>query len=245
MKGRKRLFEIVEISTGNDVVSSIYDYFMIVVIVLSLVPLAFKQSTTVLNVLDKVTVSIFLADYVFRFLTADYKLKKGWLSFILYPFTFMALIDIVCILPSFTPLHAGFRILKIFRLLRSFRVIRAAKMLRYSKSLVLVADVIKEQKSALIAVCLLSVSYVLISALVIFNVEPGTFDNFFDAIYWATVSLATIGYGDIYPVSTAGRVITIVSSFLGVAIIALPAGIITAGFMEKLNEKNGKHKEEK
>lgn len=237
MKIRKRLFEIIEISTGNDLASSIYDYFMIVVILLSLVPLAFKRTTTALNVLDKVTVTVFLVDYIFRLFTADYKLKKGWVSFILYPFTFMALIDIVCILPSFTPLHAGFRILKIFRLLRSFRVIRAAKMLRYSKSLVLVADVIREQKSALIAVCLLSVSYVLISALVIFNVEPDTFGNFFDAVYWATVSLATIGYGDIYPVSTAGRVITIISSFLGVAIIALPAGIITAGFMDKLNEK--------
>ncbi|MBO4394123.1 MAG: ion transporter [Spirochaetales bacterium] len=237
MKIRKRLFEIIEISTGNDLASSIYDYFMIVVILLSLVPLAFKRTTTALNVLDKVTVTVFLVDYIFRLFTADYKLKKGWVSFILYPFTFMALIDIVCILPSFTPLHAGFRILKIFRLLRSFRVIRAAKMLRYSKSLVLVADVIREQKSALIAVCLLSISYVLLSALVIFNVEPDTFGNFFDAVYWATVSLATIGYGDIYPVSTAGRVITIISSFLGVAIIALPAGIITAGFMDKLNEK--------
>ncbi|MBR4426755.1 MAG: ion transporter [Spirochaetales bacterium] len=237
MKIRKRLFEIIEISTGNDLASSIYDYFMIVVILFSLVPLAFKRTTTALNVMDKVTVTVFLVDYIFRLFTADYKLKKGWVSFILYPFTFMALIDIVCILPSFTPLHAGFRILKIFRLLRSFRVIRAAKMLRYSKSLVLVADVIREQKSALIAVCLLSISYVLLSALVIFNVEPDTFGNFFDAVYWATVSLATIGYGDIYPVSTAGRVITIISSFLGVAIIALPAGIITAGFMDKLNEK--------
>ncbi len=215
---------------------------MIAVIVLSLVPLAFKQNTTFLSVLDKVTVSIFLADYVLRFLTADYKLKKGWLSFLLYPFTFMALIDILCILPSFTPLHAGFRILKVFRLLRSFRVIRAAKMLRYSKSLVLVADVIREQKSALIAVCVLAVSYIVISALVVFNVEPGTFNNFFDAVYWATVSLTTVGYGDIYPVSTAGRIITMLSSFFGIAIIALPAGIITAGFMEKLNERQRKEK---
>ena len=71
----------------------------------------------------------------------------------------------------------------------------------------------------------------------IFNVEPGTFNNFFDAIYWATVSLTTVGYGDIYPVSEAGRVITMISSFFGIAIIALPAGIITAGFMDKLHEK--------
>ncbi|MCD8118437.1 MAG: potassium channel family protein [Lachnospiraceae bacterium] len=60
----------------------------------------------------------------------------------------------------------------------------------------------------------------LISALIIFNVEPDTFENFFEAIYWACVSLTTMGYGDIYPVSTAGRVVTMVSSFMGIAIIA-------------------------
>ncbi len=81
----------------------------------------------------------------------------------------------------------------------------------------------------------------LISALVIFNVEPDSFETFFDAVYWATVSLTTMGYGDIYPVTTFGRIVTMVSSVFGIAIIALPAGIITAGFMEELYaEKNEK-----
>ena len=111
-------------------------------------------------------------------------------------------------------------------------------MMRYSKSLIMILDVIKEQKSPLIAVCVLAFSYIVISALVIFNVEPETFGNYFDAIYWATVSLTTVGYGDIYPVSTAGRVITILSSLFGIAVVALPAGIITAGYMEKLGNKN-------
>ncbi len=93
----------------------------------------------------------------------------------------------------------------------------------------------------MMAVCSLAVAYVILSALVIFNVEPDTFNNFFDAIYWATVSLTTMGYGDIYPVSTAGRIVTMISSFMGIAIIALPAGIITAGYMDelaKMNESN-------
>ena len=77
----------------------------------------------------------------------------------------------------------------------------------------------------------------MISALVIFNVEPESFNNFFDAIYWATVSLTTVGYGDIYPVTTLGRVITMISSVFGIAIVALPAGIITAGYMTEI-EKN-------
>lgn len=234
---KKRIFEIIEASRGDDKLSSIYDYFMIAVIIVSLVPLAFKQTIPAFTVMERVTVIIFIIDYLLRLLTADYKLDKGWVSFILYPFTLMALIDLVCILPSFTALASGFKLLKVLRLLRAFRVFRAAKMLRYSKSLVLISDVIKEQKSPLIAVCVLAFSYIIISALVVFNVEPDTFENFFDAIYWATVSLTTVGYGDIYPVSTAGRVITMLSSLFGIAVIALPAGIITAGFMDKLHEK--------
>ena len=75
--------------------------------------------------------------------------------------------------------------------------------------------------------------------MIIYNVEPDTFDTYFDAIYWATVSLTTVGYGDIYPVSTMGRIITMVSSVFGIAIVALPAGIITAGYMNELEKNNG------
>ena len=98
-------------------------------------------------------------------------------------------------------------------------------------------EIIKEQRSALYAVCLLALGYIFICALVIFNVEPETFPTFFDAVYWATVSLTTVGYGDIYPVSAAGRVISMLSSVFGIAIIALPAGIITAGFLDRIRKK--------
>lgn len=100
----------------------------------------------------------------------------------------------------------------------------------------MILDVIREQKEPLMAVGTLAVAYILISALVIFNVEPDSFEDFFDAVYWATVSLTTVGYGDIYPVSDAGRIITMVSSVFGIAVVALPAGIITAGYMDKLNK---------
>ena len=76
-----------------------------------------------------------------------------------------------------------------------------------------------------------------IAALVIFNVEPDSFNSFFDAIYWATVSLTTVGYGDIYPITTIGRVVTMVSSVFGIAIVALPAGVITAGYMKEINNE--------
>lgn len=82
----------------------------------------------------------------------------------------------------------------------------------------------------------LAIGYIVISALIMFNVESATFPSFFDAVYWATVSLTTVGYGDIYAVSTIGKVITMLSSVFGIAIVALPAGIVTAGYMEEINK---------
>lgn len=150
----------------------------------------------------------------------------------------MAVIDLLCILPTFTALAGGFRILKIFRLFRTFRVFRTFKMFRYSRSIEIILNVIQTQKSSLVAVGTLAVGYVLISALIVFNVEPDTFDTFFDAIYWATVSLTTVGYGDIYPVTVIGKIVAMMSSFIGIAIIALPSGIITAGYMSELSKQD-------
>ena len=233
---RKRIFQIIEVAEPGDRVSAMYDGFMISAILLSLIPLAFKQSYTIFDVLDKATVCLFLVDYILRILTADLKLKRGRGSFILYPFTPMALIDLVSILPSLLPVTSGLKLLRLFRLFRTFRVFRAFKMLRYSKSIAIISGVIRKQKEPLIAVGSMAAGYILISALVIFNVEPDTFRNFFDAIYWATVSLTTMGYGDIYPVTDAGRIVTMLSSFVGIAIVALPAGIITAGYMDEIQK---------
>lgn len=232
---RKRLFEITELSKPGDTASRAYDLIMMAAIFISMIPLAFKESCTLFSIIDYVTVSIFIIDYLLRLMTADLKMQRGTASFFLYPFTFMALVDLISILPSFSPLASGFRLLKILRLFRTLRVFRAFKAFRYSKSIDIILEVIRSQKAPLVAVCTLAVGYVMISALVIFNVEPETFGSFFDAIYWATVSLTTMGYGDIYPVTTIGRVVTMISSFVGIAIVALPAGIITAGYMDKIN----------
>lgn len=100
----------------------------------------------------------------------------------------------------------------------------------------IIQKVIHEQRAPLAAVGTLAIAYILISALVIFNVEPDTFNTFFDAVYWATISLTTMGYGDIYPVTTAVRIVTMLSSFVGIAIVALPSGIITAGYMSEIDK---------
>lgn len=234
---RKRIFEVIEIASEGDRASTIYDSLMMAVIIASLVPLAFKGANPVFNAIDMVTACIFILDYALRLLTADLKLKKGVVAFVLYPFTPMALIDLMAILPSFTALLPSLRLVKLLRLFRTFRVFRSFKMFRYAKSVQIIVDVIQTQRAPLIAVCSMAAGYVLISALIIFNVEPETFDNFFEAVYWATVSLTTMGYGDIYPVTTIGRIVTMISSFVGIAIVALPAGIITAGYMDRINEE--------
>ena len=203
-------------------------------IIVSIVPLWTHSTNYVLQIIDLITVFIFIIDYVLRLITADFKLKKGIRSFFIYPFTGMAIIDLISILPSLTVMQKGFRLLKIIRLFRTFRVFRVFKAFRYSKSITMIVNVFKKQKESLLVVCGFAIAYVIISALVIFNVEPETFPTMFDAIYWATVSLTTVGYGDVYATTDVGKVITMISAILGVAIVALPAGIIIAGYQDEL-----------
>ncbi len=234
---RKKIFNIIEAADDDDILSKIYDLFMIIVILASIFPLAFKSQTPLFMIIDNISVIIFIFDYLLRWWTSDIKLKKGKLSFVIYPFTTLALIDLISILPSITIIHNGFRLLKIVRLIRAFKVFRILKAFRYSKNIAVIIKVFKKEKDALIVVLWLATGYVLISALIVFNVEPDAFQNFFEAVYWSVVSLTTMGYGDIYPISTAGRVITILSAIFGIAIIALPASIITAGYMNELKQQ--------
>lgn len=247
---RYMLHEIIETTSEHEAVSSAYAVFMLITIFASLFPLVFKETNSFFVLIDNITVTIFIVDYAFRLITADYKLKKGLLSFLIYPFTGMAIIDLLAILPSFSVLSATLKSLKLFRMVRTFRALRAMKVakafkvLRYSKSLDIILRVIHDQKTPLAAVGTLAIGYLLIAALVIFNVEPDTFGNYFDAIYWATVSLTTMGYGDIYAVSIPGRIVTMLSSFVGIAIVALPSGIITAGYLDALQKQRDENEDE-
>ena len=234
---RRRVYEIIEVAREDDKASFWYDMLMLLTIVVSILPLAFKKRYWIFQYTDEVTTNLFIVDYLLRLWTADFKLNdRSAAAFFRYPFTPWAIIDLVSILPTLAYLHVKLRMFRVFRLFRTLRVLRIFKALRYSKSMTIIMTVIRNSKEALGAVCMLAVMYILVSALVIFNVEGKSFDTFFEAVYWATVSLTTVGYGDIYPVTTAGRVITMVSSLFGIAIVALPAGIITAGYMEELVE---------
>ena len=224
---RKTLFQIIEPHQKENAIEKAYDVFMFLTIIVSLIPLTTKSHTGVFMWLDFVSTIIFIIDYILRLLTADYKLGKGKLSFFLYPFIFLAMADLLCILPFLFLLNNS---------LRLFKILHIFKFIRYSKNIQILTNVLKKQKDSLMIVGLLALGYIFISALIIFNVEPSTFPNFFDALYWATISLTTVGYGDISAVSTTGKIITMISSFLGIAIVVLPAGIITAGYMKEIKE---------
>ncbi len=213
---------------------------MLFAIIISILPLTVKTPYPAFLITDVITAALFIADYILRLITADLKLNKGASSFVLYPFTPFAVIDLISILPFLSVISGGFRLLRLFRVFRFFRLFRALrvfKALRYSKSMEILIIVLNRSKDALLAVYSLVIGHILITALIIFNAEGNLFISFFEAVYWSTVSLTTIGYGDISPVTVPGRAITILSSIVGIAVFALPTGIITAGYMDVLNSR--------
>ena len=221
---------------GEQKSATYYDRFMLVCIVCSIIPLCFKETTPLFVWIDRVTVAVFMADYLLRWITAPVKFQgKKWLALVRYPFSFFAIVDLLSILPSLTVLNSGFKLFRLFRLNKAFKALR---LLRYSKSFNMIISVIKRERRGLYAVCVLAGGYILLSALIMFQVEPDSFETFFDAVYWAVVTLTTVGYGDIYPTSDIGRIVSMFSSFMGIAIVALPTGIITAGYMNELNKNN-------
>ena len=103
--------------------------------------------------------------------------------------------------------------------------------------MVVLIRVMKKEKNILLTVGIIAVCYIFITALVMFNVEESTmFQDFFDALYWATTTLTTVGYGDIYPATDLGRIISMFSAIFGVAVIALPSGVITASYLDELRD---------
>ena len=239
---RKRLYTIIQQGRDDDWVSHLYDSIILLAILVSIVPLMFSEDPPVFIIIEHITVSILILDYLFRWITADYALGLGKRSFLIYLFTVWAIIDLLAILPGLNVLGEGF---KIFRMSRLLRLLRLFKFIRYSRSIKVLGNVIRKEKTILLTVLSIAIFYVFVTALIMFNVEPRinpetgetTFNNFFDALYWATVTLTTVGYGDVTPVTSIGRLISMVSSLFGVAIIALPSGVITASYLDELKSR--------
>lgn len=238
---KEKIYDLINRDRKGMLASRMYDWYMLVMIIASIIPLMFVDDYPIFKVIEIVTVIAFIVDYLFRWYTSSIQLKRGWASYIIYPFTPMAIIDLLSILPGLNLISPEFKLLRLTRLLK---IVRLLKIFRYSDKISMFMRVLKKERDVLISVLLLALFYIFITALVMFNAEPHinpesgkeTFHSFFDALYWATVTLTTVGYGDLCPVTDIGRVVSMLSSLFGVAIIALPSGVITAGYLEELRE---------
>lgn len=234
---RKKLFDIIKPNAIENRNGRVYDYIMIVAIVISILPLFFRGQYHMFYYTEKITVGLFIIDYLIRWITADYLFdKKGIIPFLIYPFSLKAIIDILSILPAIVLLHSGFKAFRIVRLMWALKVLTVFRSFRYSKNIAVLIKVVEKEKDNLITVFGLAAGYVVVSALVMYQVEPQMFNNFFDATYWAVILLTTVGYGDICPVTVVGRIITMFSTFIGIAVVALPTGLITAGYLDELKK---------
>ena len=247
MNLRERIRELIE-PRNEGSSSRVYDWIMLAAIVIGILPLMVREQLTIFFYFDLISGLCFVVDYLLRWITADLSTKRNRVvAFLIYPFTPMAIIDLLSILPTFNLLSPTFKVVRVSRLLKILRVI---KVVRYYEPLEIILAVIRRQSKILWTVFSLAVFYIFITALIMFNAEedinPETgrylFGTFFDAFYWAACTLTTVGYGDLYPISDVGRVISIISSMVGIAIIALPSGIVTAGYLDELkNRKDTKN----
>lgn len=216
---------------------------MLAAIVMGLVPLMFRNQTSGLIAIDIISCVCFIIDYLLRWLTIDYKLgyKYGKWCFLIYPFTPMAIIDFLSILPTLSAMSNVFKILRVSRLLKIVRVI---KVLRYYEPMRMVVRVLKQERKILMTVLCFALFYIFVIALIMFNIEGQQFNgnhlvfsDFFEALYWSTCTLTTVGYGDFCPITTLGRTICMLSSLVGLAIIALPSGVITSAYMDEIRKR--------
>ena len=248
MQLRENIYRIIEPRNANKY-SRAYDFVMLIAIAIGILPLMFRHQIKLFWYFDLISGICFIVDYLLRWYTADMNSKRSkWVAFAIYPFTPMAIIDLLSILPVFNLLSPTFKVVRVSRLLK---ILRIFKVIRYFEPLEIIMSVVRKQSKILLTVLSLAVFYIFITALIMFNAEeqinPETgkylFEDFFDAFYWAACTLTTVGYGDLYPISDVGRTISIISSMVGIAIIALPSGIITAGYMDELkNRRDGKKK---
>lgn len=236
---KRRVYEVLEVSSVGDKSSRAYDVLLTTAIIVGMVPMTMKGENVYTRWIEIVVSGLFLIDYIARICTADYKMGyRHYQAYIAYLLTPLAIFDLLSILPVLCLIPGVSSKVGLLRLFRFFRVF---KLIRYSKTMVIITNVIRKVRNQLLAVLILIMVYIFVSAMLIFQLEPDIFDSFFDALYWATISITTIGYGDISPVTDAGRFIAMISALVGMAVIALPTGIITAAYMNEITKKKSKY----
>ena len=242
---RKRLFEIIEIGLPGDVASQVYDAFNILSIVINLVVSVMYTFDDLharfgpwLVTIEAVTVAFFAADFAMRLWTAKF-LRPSLTeprAVLRYIFSFSGLVDLLSSLPYYLPVFfpSGAVAFRMFRVARVFRLFRVNA---YYDSLGVITEVISSKRQQLFSSVFILLVLMLASSLCMYSLEheaqPQVFSNAFSGIWWSVSTLLTIGYGDIYPVTTMGKIFSIFITFLGVGMVAIPTGIISAGFVDQ------------
>ena len=242
---REKLFRMVSVGVVDEPVNQAYDIISTGALLLNLaasIMLTFDRLEAdfgpLLLSIEAATVLFFAIDYALRLITANYLYPESNESdsLVRYIFSFSGIIDLLSFLPHYLPTFfpAG---AAVFRMLRVVRIFRLFRINAYSDSLTLIGNVIKGKKTQLLASVFIIAMLILASSLCMYSVEhnaqPEVFKNAFSAIWWATSTLLTVGYGDIYPITVLGQILGIIITFLGVGLVAIPTGIISAGFIEE------------
>lgn len=246
-KVRKRVFEIIQIGYKHDLPSRAFDIFIVLVIVINLFIVFFETFDEslpflpILSVIETVTVIIFTIEYILRLWTAKYLYphKKKWQAVLLFVFSISGIVDLLTFFPFYLPFMfpSGMVAFRMFRVVRIFKLFKINS--QYDAYNVIL-DVLKEKKNQLFfSMCMIFIM-MMASSLCMYSVEnaaqPENFQNAFSGIWWSMSTLLTVGYGDIYPVTLLGKALAIVIAFLGVGMVAIPTGIISAGFVEQYSK---------
>ncbi len=237
---RKRIFDIIQIGNKHDKASRAFDIFISAVIIINILVTfldtfsGLSSLSAAFGIIEFITIIIFCIEYLLRIWTADYLYprKNKTLSVFRFIFSFEGIVDLLTILPFFF-LNG----IVMFRMLRVVRIFHLFRINSQYDSFNLIKDVLKERRKQLLSSFFLIMILVLGSSLAMYSaeheVQPDAFENAFSGIWWSVSTLLTVGYGDIYPITIGGKIIAIIIAFLGVCAVAVPTGIISAGFVEK------------
>lgn len=257
-KVQDRIYRTVEIGYTLDPVSRAYDIVSVAMILVNLIVsiaytfdnMEMKYGPLLLSI-EAFTVAFFAIDYILRVLSAPVadRSQPKWKMVLKYVLSFNGIVDILSFLPYYLPVFfpAGAVAFRMFRVIRIFRLFRINA---YYDSLNVITSVLKNKRQQLMSSVFIIIILMISSSLCMYSVEnkaqPEVFTNAFSGIWWATSTLLTVGYGDIYPITTAGKILGILISFLGVGMVAIPTGIISAGFVEQYTvlQKTGEQKAE-
>ncbi|HWQ19268.1 MAG TPA: ion transporter [Methanotrichaceae archaeon] len=242
------IFGILE-PGGKD--SKYFDPFIMTLIVLNVVAVILETVSwlylpykTAFHIFDIFSVAIFSIEYCLRIWTCsvDPRYRDPLTGRIRFALTPMAIVDLVAILPFYLPLILPE--MRFIRVVRLFRVFRILKIARYTDSLNTFANVFRSKREDLTITLFAIVVLLVIASSLMYQAEnqaqPEKFTSIPAAMWWGVVTLATIGYGDVYPITPIGKLIGSIVIFLGIALFALPTGIFASGFVEELDRKRNR-----